>query len=749
MKKYLFFLLFLSTAFAKPLIDVSISPDELWLGDEVKIRFNCSDGNYSIQKFEVLFTNPIMIPNSSLNIQKSSDYYFSLNLVYPYSGKYTYQIYCESDNAGENSTLADFEFFVYNLSANIESIKPGKIYEGDEIKAFVKVKRNELEINASSDLFFKIFLDNSQIQPSTPIYYDSSKGWVLSFFSPLGKHKLKIETSLSQKSVSAERDIEVYKSIELSFLGIDKTEVNPEDYVTLRFFAKERDYKIDNSSLSISLLLDNSSLPFNYSLLDSLDGTNIELKARVTNISVGDHTISARLGYKNQTLIKDVQIIRPLKIEGGFISDDGFGYSGKIKFKRDSFERSFIANTSGYFSGFIPKGKYDVEMEIKDYPNYPGVKIILDDVDINSFEDPIRFDVLKDVSIDGLGLGAVYLIKANLEFSKATLELAYDQKKIVNESEIIIYKCEDWNFAKRQCNVELEEIDAIVDKDKNTVKFDDSSFSVFLISYRKKLSLNLMTDKKNYNLNDIVTISGYVQDDDGNYISDAEVKIKILGSSSYSTKTDKNGYFLLQAFSPQSEGVFKIETITSKSKFIQDIKTVEINVTKSRKLVLFLDDSYKLYEGENITIPLKIVNTGQADIPLAKINITGLPDNFMVIAKQEEREIKTGEERESPIQIFAPENSSSSIMLEINLNYEGATSEKQILLVVEKKPVQNSMPTAKIVLPNVDKEIIYTISASLSIILVAYILKKNKPKKNEDRMLKEIKNEILRKTNLN
>jgi hypothetical protein len=742
MKKYLLFLLFLSAACAKPLIDTSIHPQELWLGDEATIHFNCSDGNYSIKKFEVLFTNPVMIPNSSLSIQKSSDYYFSLRLVYPYYGRYTYQIYCESDNAEENSTSADFEFFVYNLSASIESIKPGKIYEGDEIKAFVKVRKNEIEMNASSDLSFKIFLDNSQIQPSTPIYYDSSKGWVLSFFSPIGKHKLKIESSLNQKSVLVERDIEVHKSIELSFLGIDKTEVNPEDYATLRFFAKERDYKIDNSSLSISLLLDNSNLPFNYSLLDSLDGTTIEIKTKMANISVGDHTISASLGYKNQTLSKDVQIIRPLRIEGGFINDDGLGYSGKIKFKRGSFERSFMANTSGYFSGFIPKGEYDVEMEIKDYPNYPGVKLILKDANINSFEDPIRFDVLKDVNIDGLGLGAVYLIRTDLEFSKATLELAYDQKKIANESEIIVYKCEDWNFAKRQCNVELEEIDATVDKDKNIVRFDSSSFSVFIISYRKKLLLNLMTDKKNYNLNEMVTISGYVQDDDGNYISDAEVKIKIFGGGSYSTKTDKNGYFLVQALSPQNEGIFKIEARASKSEFIQDIKALEINVTKSRKLVLFLDDSYKLYEGENITLPLKIINTGQADISLAKINITGLPENFKLITNREQRDIKVGEERESQIQIFAPENSSSSIMLKIYLNYDNAVSEKQILLIVEKKPAQNSIPTAKIVLPNFDKEIIYSISASFAIILVAYVLKKNKPKRNDDRMLKEIKNEI-------
>ena len=745
MKKYcyIFLLFFLSIVYAKPVIDISVSPQNLWLNDRATIRFNCSEDGYSIKKIEVMFLNPVMIPNSSLNVQKSDSYYFSLDLVYPYSGKYDFQIYCESNNTEENSTLVSFDFFVHNVSATIESVKPGRAYEGDEIKAYVRIKKDGVDLNASANLVFKVFLNGLQIYPSTPIYYDSNKGWVISFFAGIGKHKLKIIAELDGKQLEMEKEITVQKSIEISFLSIDKTEVFPEDVVTIRFSAKERDYKIDNSSLSTYILLDNSNASFNYSIIDSLDGSLIDVRVKIPNIDVGKHTISARLSYKNESLSKDIEIIRPLKIEGRFANNDGIAFNGRIKIKKDGFEKILSTNSSGYFSGFVPKGIYDLELEIKDYPSYPGARVILKDASLNYFDDPIRFDVLKDVKIDGLGIGGVYLIEINLSFSKATVELAYDQRKVVNESEIVVYKCHDWNFAKMGCDSEIEEVDAVIDRDRNIVKFEESSFSVFIISYPKKLSLSITTDKKNYNLNDAITIFGYVQDDEGNYIENAKIIIKGYWGVSYYVETDKNGYFSQQLIAPDREGIFRIEGKAEKSKFIPDSKWTEINVSKSKKLVLFVDDSYRMYEGENLTIPLKIINTGQAEINTAKINISGLPDNFKVIFNQEELNIKPGEERESLIKIFAQENSSSNYIIKITLNYDNLNAEKQVLLVVEKRQVK-AMPTARVVLPRIEKEIIYTILSCLTIIAIAYILKKNKKGKRQDNMLKEIKKEIIK-----
>ncbi len=744
MKKYyyIFLLIFLSTVYAKPVIDVAVEPQELWLNDKVMVSFNCSDGDSPIQKIEVMFLEPIMIPNSSLDIQKSDNYYFYLDLVYPYPGRYEFQIYCESNNTEENSTLDRFDFFVHNVSAVIESIKPGKIYEGDEIKAYVRIKKDDVDLNASDKLTFKIFLDGLQIQPSTPIYYESSKGWVISFFAGVGKHKLKILASLDEKEIEMEKEIIVQKSIELSFLNIDKTEVFSDDVVTLKFLAREREYKIDNSSLSISVLLDGANVTFNYSVIDSLDGSLIEIKVKMPKLDVGEHTLSTRVSYKGESLKKEVKVINPLKVEGRFVNHDGLVFNGKIKFKKDGFEKVLSTNSSGYFSGFVPKGEYDLELEIKDYPNYPGAKIVLNNAKIEAFDDKIVFDVLRGVNIEGLGLGGVYLIEMNLSFSKAKLELVYEKRKILNESEIIVYKCEDWNFAKMECNGELEEIDAVIDKDKNVVRFEQNSFSVFIISYRKRLLLNLMTDKKNYNLKDAVMVFGYVQDDEGRYLEDVGVSIRFYGGNAYFAKTDKNGYFSQQLIAPDREGIFRIDVKAEKSKFIPDEKTAEINVTKSRKLVLFIDDSYRVYEGENITIPLKIINTGQADIPLARINISGLPENFRIISNKDELDIKSGEERESPIKIFAPENSTSNNIIRISLYYDGVYVEKQILLFVEKRP--KPMPTARVILPKIEREIIYTVLSCLLIIGVAYILKKNKRMRKQDNILKEIKSEIIK-----
>ncbi len=747
MKKYLILFFLISLASAQPLIsDVSVQPQHPWIGDNVNITFSCFEENYSIEKVNVVFLSPIEIPNSSLNLKKQDKYYFSLPINYPYSGKYTFQIYCESNNTENNSTQQNFDFTVYNLTAYIDSIKPGKIYEGDEIKVFLRVKKNDLDLNASYQITFQTFLDNIQVQYTTPPYFDNSRGWVLSFKAAEGQHKIKIIAKIEEKNVVLEKEIFVYKNIDISFQSIDKTEVSSGENVVLKFFVKERDFKIDNSSLNLYLYFDSSPLPFNYSLYDSLEGTFIEIKAAMPEASLGPHTITPKIVYKNQELSKDIQITYPIKIISGFFNDDNTPFNGKIKFKGSGFERVFSTNSSGYFSGTLPKGTYDIEIELKDYPSYPGVKIILNKTVINSFDNPIKFDVLKNLNIDGLGIGAAYFIDVNLDFSKATLELSYDQRRIVNESEIIVYKCSEWNFAKSQCNVNLEELNVDIDKNENKVKIDVDSFSVFIISYRKKLNLNIIREKQNYILKDLATISGFVQDDEGNYISNADINVKILGAGiDFSTKTDKNGYFSYQFLTPEKEGIFRIDLKATKDQFIGDYKYTEINVTKSKKLVLFTEDSFKIYKGENITIPLKIINTGQADISKAYINISGLPSEFIVFMKNEETDIKSGEERNSPITIIVPASTNStSVMVKIQISYEGFYAEKQLYLILDERLKENTIPTAKIVLPKIDPSIYLTFFSCVLIIIATYFLKKNKRKEKKDDLLKEIKKEIIK-----
>ncbi|MEM5799566.1 MAG: carboxypeptidase-like regulatory domain-containing protein [Candidatus Aenigmatarchaeota archaeon] len=750
MKKYIFLLFFISVVSAEPIIsNITIFPKDQWLGEQITVRFNCTEENQTIQKIHVMFLSPIEIPNSSINLQKANDYYFSLNLNYPYTGKYTFQIYCESDALLNNFTQKTFDFNVFNLSAYIESIKPGKIYEGDEVKIFLRIKKNDLELNATSNINFQLLIDGSPISYSTPIYFDAPKGWVLSFYAPLGEHKIKIISNVDGKSVEIEKTISVQKAIDISFLDIDKTEVLPNDFILMKFFAKERDYIIDNSSLSVSVYFDSNSTPFNYSLSDSLEGTVIDIRFKSPEVSIGEHTIKTKIKYKNREFQNEMKIYYPIKIEGSFSGEIGSLYNGKIKFKNNNFEKLFSTNSSGYFSGTLPKGKYNIEIELKDYPNYPGIRLILNDTEINSFGNFLKFDVLKDINIDGLGLGAAYYIKPEIDFSRAYLEISYDQRKINNENDIVVYKCDDWNFIKNKCNKNLQEIEAYIDKDKNIAKFDIEDFSTFIIAYRKKLTLNLIQEKRNYNLKDTVSVSGYIQDEEGNYIQDANVNIKVVNTGIEAlTKTDKNGYFSQQFLAPEKEGIFKIEVKASKEQFILDAKSTEINITKNRKLVLFTEDSFRVYIGENITLPLKIINTGQADISKFFVNISGLPQDLKLIIKQED-EIKSGEEKEFPIQIFVPPYiNQTNYLIKIQLNYDGNLAEKQILLSIEEKPKVKTMPTAKLILPKIDSSVLYTFIVCISIIFITYILKKNKPKKQKDDLLKQIKNEII-KNNLN
>ncbi|MFH8080861.1 MAG: carboxypeptidase-like regulatory domain-containing protein [Candidatus Aenigmatarchaeota archaeon] len=744
MKRYLLILLiFLQIACAKPIIsNLTIYPEEPFLGDEVKIQFSCYEENQTIKKIQVNCLSPIEIPNSSFEIKKLDNYQFSLLLDYPYYGVYYFQILCESDSMTENSTIENFNFTVFNFTVYIDSIKPGKIYEGDEVKIFLKIKKNDFDVNTSSNINFQIFLNGKSVNFKLPPYFDASKGWTLTFQAPSsGEYKLKIVANVDEKKVEVEKNIIVHKLIDISFLSIDKTEILPNDTVTIKFFIKERDFKIDNSSLSTIVLFDSENISFDQNTFDTLEGTIVEIKMKAKE-TVGNHKISVKIFYKGKEYLKEIEVVFPIKVEGNLRFNDGSNLQGKIKFKRNNFERVIITNSSGYYSGTIPRGRYDIEIETANHPNYPSIKLTLNNTEIDSFLDPIKFDVLKNVNLEGLLIGGAYYVDVSLD-SYANIQLSYDQKKLYRENEIKVYRCEYWNFDKGSCDEWLEEVEALVDKDKNMVILNSNIPSTFIISCRKKLELKAFSDKKDYHMGDVINVYGYVQDEDGNYIADANVSIRTIDVNKFTT-TDKNGYFSSQFLAPDKEGKFKIDIIAQKSSYIEDKTSLEINVTKIKKILIFVEDTIKVYPG-NITIPLRLVNVGQADVDSCVINVSGLPSDFKVLNNKEEIEIKKGEERYSPISIFTPNNiTPSDYIIKITSNCDGFIAEKQLLLIVEN---EQKMPTTKIVLPQVNLKIMLTFFVCFLIILLAFILKKYKTKNQNDSILKQIKDEIKKDLN--
>ncbi|MBU5690186.1 MAG: carboxypeptidase-like regulatory domain-containing protein [Candidatus Aenigmatarchaeota archaeon] len=744
-KQILVFFLLLPISFAAPVIsDFNQYPEILWLGDTAKISFNCFEENYSIESVKASVTTPIMIPN--LNILKDVAYNISIPLNYPYAGNYTLRIECESNNTINNYTVYDYKFAVYNLTSTIDSVIPDKIYSGDEVKIYMKIKRNSEILDGTYPISFTVYLNNSIVNTTMPTYYDPSRGWVISFIAFEGKYNMKVEYSIFGKNFFVERELNVNKPVSFSLVSIDKTDVLVNDIVYLKFLATERDSKIDKDEYNIRFDIDSTQIiPENISISESPSNTIIESRLKMPSLDKGEHNLKITFNYKNHTFILNKKLDFQFEILGKISNDNGDYFNAKVKFKNGTFEKTFTTNSSGYFYGNLPKAKYDIEVEIKDYPNYPGVKLILNKTELESFDDSIKFDLIQP-KYNGLSVAGSYMIDTSLSFDKAHVEMIYDKKKISNPDELVVYRCEKWDYRNGMCSDEMEEIDFSVNKNKNSVDFDIQSFSYFLIAYKKKLNTKFSFDKTSYYIKEPIKINGYVEDNDGNPVSDTDVEIRIISTGEkYNAKTDKNGVFNIEFLSPSNEGIFSIEINSKKDFFIEDKKQSSINVTKSKKLSLLMDDSFKVYRGENITIPVKIINIGQSDLK-AKIKLTGINENEYVISVPNEFDIASNEEKNFELKIFALSNV-SNLAPKIIVEYSGLTEQKQFVVIFEDKPVaQNdrkfNLHSAKVILPE-STDIIFTVIVCCAILLTAYIFKRMKtPKKNNMDLLIGIKSEI-------
>lgn len=743
---------------AKPTIsNIAVLPSsDLWLGDMTTFSFDCNEENHTIQKIKTTIESPI---KATTNYKNQTGNTFFFDFLAPQTGQYNVSFYCESNNQTENSTY-DFTLFnVYDLSASIDGVSPENIYVGDKITINTTVKRNNIELDGSFiyDLSFQVFLDSTNIT-NINYYYDPTDGWVINninISTNPGTHVLKIKIGFGQKSIEIIRNIVVNPLVEFAITSIDKTEVMPGDNITIKMSAKDRGTNIDNSySLSVSL----GSL--NVTKIDSTTGTNIDATLTIpSTLTQGEYNLAINFSYKGFSFSEIRKFVYPVRISGKILGGDGSTISTQIKLKKDNLDyKTNSTDSSGNYNILAPPGKYDVELTFYTDKTFPNAKLVLDDVDIKQLDNPIKFDYLKDINIDGIGYGGVYVFEVSLNYSKATLEMIYDGNKIPDENKIIVYRCSNWNTANKVCNDDLEELEYQLDASRNSVKVELNKLSTFIIAYSKQLNLNFGTDKNEYFLREPVKISGYVEDENGKAVSGVNLEIKVLKTSArYSAVTDVNGVFALEILSPESEGQFQIEIQASKFPYLSDTSTLNINVTKSRKMIIFMEDSIKLKQGENKTVWVSIINNGQADLFNLNIKLEGIPNEYYVLSTLSIPEVKAGQESKIMMEINIPASASVTNYLgKISVTSGSNYVEKQFLLSIsENIPVadnnstdttfklpQLKVPTAKIVLPSINQNTLIILSILIALLIIAYMLKnKNRKKKETERA--EIKNFLL------
>jgi hypothetical protein len=750
MKKLILILLIILISFcsveAIPLIsNIKIQPSNPWLDQDVLISCDCSDENYSINYVYVDIFGPD-ITISGWNLDRENETYSStIDHSYLYkTGKYDVIFYCVN-NISENSTGTG-SFTVSNLTSIISNIIPSPAYIGDVIEIDVFVKKDGINLN--SGVSFSVFLNGEKknLKQDPPVY-DSNKGWVLKIDSPsnTGTFSLNVNAEYKGARAVSSSSIEIKQPLEFELISMDKAWVKPNDNVTFVFKATFKGSAIDLRDEYLTILI------------NSVDSEVLEIyksgeysyvKISTPNLSPGSYDLDIKFTYMN--FVKDItrKINYVVPISGSMMDSNNKPVYMQLKFVSNETQITIVTDSSGSYSGNIPPGTYDLEI------TFPNSKLTLSQVMINEFNNPIKYDNPSlQINIPGIGTGVIFVYEVALSYSKAYLELSYDDSKILDETRMVIYKCEKWNFGRKLCNSEWKTVSGEIDTVRNVVKINTTELSAFMIGYKKDMFLEFETEKDEYFLKDIIRISGMIQDEDSNPVQDAQITVSILDTGILTTtKSDKSGVFSLEFLSPDKEGDFTVLVKAEKPPFSSINKSTSIRVFRSEKISILIPESFRIKKGESSSMSISIVNTGQRDFSHLTLSLSGVPESYYGMPSEIE-ELKAGEEKKISIDFRIPESASiSNYACKLKVSYGNNSMEEQFILSILGDENKTEMPeatesfkfpsfTGRIILPDLSLDILSTMLIAILVFCLSVLFKKRKFKKIFER--REVKNVLL------
>ena len=705
-------------------LGIDVQPKDVWTGEDVIISCWYQDSTSESPLWAYIMKDP----SSWVKALIKNDTYYQISYTPPLLG--SYQVFCS--NGTLNSSQASFQ--VSSLLMNITSY-PDTAYLDNEIVLHAKViKKSDSDQIITSNVNFQLFLNSKNVPIDIDATYLLGNEWVITtqklsssdFIT--SSYTLMLKATYDEKTASDSKNIYVQTPLEFELINIDKTWVTSNENITFTFKTLYEGNTFDFKNEYLRIWINSKDV----NILDiSQSGAFSYIKAPVPNLEPGTYDLDIRFSYMG--FIKDISqtINYVLPISGSMIDSDNKAVYVQLKFRNNVTDITYQTDSSGSYSGYLPPGIYEIEM------TFPNAKLILSEVMINQFTDPIKFDhPSTNINIPGIGVGSIFVYEIALTYSNAYLEMKYDDSKIIDESRISIYKCDNWNFGRKICNSNWSTVKADIDTVRNTAKVNTTSLSAFVIGYKKNLYLDFNSDKDEYYLNDIIKLTGMIEDEEKNPIPDAQIKVSIPNTGiSTSTKSDSSGVFVIEFQGPEKEGDFNIFVQAEKSPYASVNQTKNIKLVMSKQLLILLSESMKIKQGDNVSIPIDIINKGQTDFSGLKLSLTGIPEEYGTLSKMDISELKIGSEEKVFIYFIIPQNApKTSYTGKFQVMYDDGSSESEFILSIltsEKNETINettswfkfpSLPTGMFVVPDINKYELITI-ISIFIFSITMILK--------------------------
>jgi hypothetical protein len=601
----IFIFLLLPSTFALPVIDnVTLNPSNIWLGENISIYLNCSDNeNYTITRVYGNITGPnsYIIPATEF-IKINDIYYWNINTLYlDRTGKFDVSIYCSNDN--NQTSFYSTNFNISRLTGYINKITSNPAYIEDTIEIDFILKKDDIPISSGVDFNVKF---NDQYTPLKLLpAYDPINGWMLKIDSPniTGSFNVKVTASYNRANITNSTSIEIKDKIEFDIVGINKNWVGPNETLLVVVKALERGIPIELNKDNFKIKIGSSDSEITGI---TQTGSLFNVNLLTPQIIPGKYDLTATLTYKNSSFTRTKQLDYIVPIQGKIVDTNNKGVNVQIKFFLGNVEKlSITTDSNGFYSGSIPPDVYNVKLI------FPHSTLYLEGVTLNKFDDPIRYFEFTDLDVPGVRVAGLYVYETVLSFYKANLEMKYDEGNVLNEQELKVFKCSEWNSGRKACFDTWSEVGAFTDTVRNLVNLTSDTLSAFVIGETKKIKVDFNLDKPKYALKDLVKIRGLVQDEDGNIISNATVKVEVKGTSiNIKTQSDSNGIFSIEFLSPEYEGNLTLTITADKYPYIGYSSNKNLEIIKNRAISIVFPDTVQIKQGGNLTQEFAIVNTG-------------------------------------------------------------------------------------------------------------------------------------------
>ena len=616
---------------------LSVSPNPLWLdtGHTLTATFTCganeSAGHVKFMNAHYIFqcSSPTL----------SAGVYSSVCDLSNYEGESiygNYQVYAEC--AGNETTNATVSGLINRLAIEALTVKTTNIYSGDDIELSFKLKKNDQYV--CSDVTVDAYLDGSisvgkNLNPLCDISTNTMK--LTLHTAPLGDlsegwYDLKIVAKYTESGthvVSQTQQAAVYikPTYQISMLSQGPFYIVGGNEITLPVSVKKKGEPLkDLENQNFRLRIYRGSSLYKSVEPSSVDTTQdgYSLKFYIPDMPSGKYKahINLMVGGIQKASTQDFILESRMPLEVSFVDSHGRAYDGTLSLVSDSFAKSYRSGSDGLIEDSVLAGNYTAVVDVG------GMKVTLHGLSISDgLQNPFRMDFLSSgFNLPGISAANIYVFEVAVPFTTADVQLKYDDTKVYDEQRLEVYACHNWNYGRRQCSGQWEEVPGVVkDTVRNVVRFNTTRFSAFVIGERKQLFFSAELPKKSYYKGENIKITGKVVDSDNNPVEGVSIRYTFEGQNQTGTgSTDAAGYFNILASAPEMDGNVKLSLRAEKPPYIPAKMSTVLEIYSKPDVNVIAPQSINAKIGERENFTIEIMNTGQVNLSNVRISVTGI-----------------------------------------------------------------------------------------------------------------------------